>query len=154
MCDEAKDVGKEEQLSICLHFVDCGVLHKDFYNFVKADGLDRSVMAVLKEQLDGMGVDLPRYLIAQCYDGVGVMSGPLGGLQALIRESICPFTIYVHCWAHRLNFVVVSCVYGIDKAAGFFENMQTLYKFFSTSVPHDYFHATQKDERIQKKAEH
>ena len=55
MCDETKDVGKEEQLSICLRYVDCGVLHEDFYNFVKADGLDsRSVMAVIKGQLDGM----------------------------------------------------------------------------------------------------
>ena len=94
MCDETKDVGKEEQLSICLRYVDCGVLHEDFYNFVKADGLDsRSVMAVLKEQLDGMGVDSESQLIAQCYDGASIMSGRLGELQALMRNSICPLAI-------------------------------------------------------------
>ena len=115
---------------------------------MKADGLDsQSVMAVLKERLDGMGVDSPSYLIAQCYDGASVMSGRLEKLQALMREPICPLAIYVHCWAHPLNLVVVSCVYGIDKAARFFENMQSPYKFFSASVPHDYFHATQKDLR-------
>ena len=94
MCDETKDVGKEEQLSMCLRYVDCGVLHEDFYNFVKADGLDsRSVMAVLKGQLDGMGVDSAILLIAQCSDGASVMSGRLGGLQALMRNSICPLAI-------------------------------------------------------------
>ena len=99
LCDETKDTGKKEQLSICLRYVDCGALHEDFYNFVKADGLDsRSVMAVLKDQLDGMGVDSASHLIPQCYDGASVMSGRLGGLQALMRESICPLAIYVHCW--------------------------------------------------------
>ena len=99
-----KDVGKEEQLSICLRYVDCGVLNEDFYNLVKADGLDsRSVMAVLKGQLDGMGMDSASHLIAQFYDGASVMSGRLGGLQALMRNSICPLAIYVHCWAHRLT---------------------------------------------------
>ena len=88
LCDETKDVGKKEQLSICLRYVDCGVLHEDFYNFVKADGLDsRSVMAVLKEQLEGIGVDSASHLIAQCYDGASVMSGRLAGLQA--DASVC-----------------------------------------------------------------
>ena len=104
-------------------------------------------MAVLKDQLDGMGADSASHLIAQCYDGASVMSGRLGGLQALMRESICPLAIYVHCWAHRLNLVVVSCVYGIDKATRFFEHMQTLYKFFSASVPRGYFQTIQQDLR-------
>ena len=94
LCDETKDVGKEEQLSICLRFVYCGVLYEDFYNFVKADGLDsRSIMAVLKKQLDGMGVDTASHLIAQCYDGASVMSGRLGSLQAIMRESVCPWQL-------------------------------------------------------------
>ena len=157
MCDEAKDDGKEEQLSICLCFVECGLLHGDLYNFVNIDGLgSRLVMAVLKEQLDGMGVDSPSNLIAQSYDGASVMFGRMGGRQALMRESICPLAIYVHCWAHRLNLVVVSCVYSLDKAARFFGNMQTLYKFFSASVClmtistlHERTY-----ERIQRKEEH
>ena len=92
MCDEAKDVEKEEQQSICSRFVDCGLLHEDFYNFVKTDGLDsQSVKAVLKEQVDGMGVDSPSNLIAQCYDGASVMSGRLGGLQAFIASLFSPW---------------------------------------------------------------
>ena len=61
-----------------------------------------------------MGVDTASHLIAQCYDEASVMSGRLGGLQAIMRESVSPMAIYVHCWAHRLNLVVVSCVYSID----------------------------------------
>ena len=70
-------------------FVYCGVLYEDFYNFVKADGLySRSIMAVLKKQLDGMGVDTASHLIDHCYNGASVMSGRLGGLQAIMRESV------------------------------------------------------------------
>ena len=39
-------------------------------------------------------------------------------------------------------------MYTASKKPGrFFENMQTLYKIFSASVPHDYFHAIQKELR-------
>ena len=46
-----------------------------------------------------MGVDSDCHLISQCYDGASVTSGRLGGLQSLMRESICTLAIYVHCWA-------------------------------------------------------
>ena len=47
-----------------------------------------------------------------------------------MRHSVCTLAIYVHCWAHRLNMVVVACVYGIDRANRFFVHMQMIYKFF------------------------
>ena len=115
-------------------------MYEDFYNFIRAEGSDaRSVMMKLKDALFEMEVDCESHLVAQCYDGANVMSGRLNGLQAIMRNELCPKGIYVHCWAHRLNLVVVSCVYNIDKAAHFFENMATIYNFFSTSVPHAYF---------------
>ena len=40
MCDECKDCGKDEQISVSLRYSDDGLLHEDFYNFVRAEGLD------------------------------------------------------------------------------------------------------------------
>ncbi|MGC5098484.1 hypothetical protein ACPXA0_26140, partial [Escherichia coli] len=72
------------------------------------------------------------------------MAGRLNGLQALMRQEVCPMGIYVHCWAHRLNLIVVSSIQGIYKASCFFSNMATLHTFFSASVPHNYFVKAQK----------
>ena len=90
-----------------------------------------------------MGVCARDFMIAQCYDGASTMSGHLGGLQALMRQEICPMALYVYCWAHRLNLVVVACCQDLDKAVSFFDNIQQLYTFFSVSVRYDFFEKTQ-----------
>ena len=85
-----------------------------------AEGLDaQSVMIKLKGVLASMGADARTHLVAQCYDGASVMSGRLNRLQAIMRKDVCPKGIYVHCWAHRLNLVVVASVYDLDKASIF-----------------------------------
>ena len=71
------------------------------------------------------------------------MSGCTGGVQALMRQEVCPMALYVHCWAHRLNLVVVACCQDLDKAVSFFDNIQQLYTFFSSTVRHDFFEKTQ-----------
>ena len=140
LCDETRDCGKDEQLSICVRYVVEGTVYEDFYNFVRAEGLDAlSIMVKLKGVLEGMEVDPVSHLVAQCYDGASVMSGRLSGLQALMRNEVCPKGIYVHCWAHRLNLVLVTAISSIKKASIFLKNMSFIHSFFSASVPHDYF---------------
>ena len=59
MCDESKDCVKDEQISVSLRYSDKGLLHEDFYNFVRAEGLDaESVKNTLKAILNGMEVDV------------------------------------------------------------------------------------------------
>ncbi|XP_076308624.1 zinc finger protein 862-like [Tachypleus tridentatus] len=53
--------------------------------------------------------------------------------------------VYVHCYAHRLNLVLVDCVQNVQAAAEFFVTIQKLYKFFSTSVVHEEFLKVQKE---------
>ena len=84
-----------------------------------------------------MEVDTKSHLVAQCYDGEAVMSGRKRGLQSLIHAELCPEAIYVHCYAHRLNLIVLSSVFSIPKAVDFFDQLATLHKFFSATVPHD-----------------
>ena len=146
LCDETKDCGKDEQLSVCIRYVAEGILYEEFYNFVRAEGLDaQSVMIKLKGVLASMGVDARTHLVAQCYDGASVMSGRLNGLQAIMRKYVCPKGIYVHCWAHRLNLVVVANVYDLDKASFFFNCLASIHSFFSATVPHSYFVHAQKE---------
>ena len=144
MVDESRDCGKHEQISVCVRYVCEGVLKEDFFNFVRAEGLDaNSIMNKLKEVLAVMGVCVRDLMIAQCYDGASTMSGCTGGVQALMRQEVCPMALYVHCWAHRLNLVVVACCQDLDKAVSFFDNIQQLYTFFSSTVRHDFFEKTQ-----------
>ena len=83
------------------------------------------------------------HIVAQCYYGAAVMSGRKRGLQSLMRAEVCPKAIYVHCYAHRLNLVVLSSIFSIPKAVAFFDQLATLHKFFSATVPHDRFVQTQ-----------
>ena len=145
LVDESRDCGKIEQMYVCVRYVCEGVLHEDFFNFVRAEGLAaNSIMEKLIDVLAVMGVCPRDHMVAQCYDGASTMSGRLRGLQALMRNKVCPMALYVHCWAHRLNLVVVACCQNIDRAVSFFASIQQLYTFFSASVPHDFFEKTQK----------
>ena len=58
-------------------------------------------------QLHSLGLSLTR-CIAQCYDGASVMSGHLSGVQKHIQDKAGSGCVYVHCYAHRLNLVVVN----------------------------------------------
>ena len=143
LCDETKDCGKDEQLSVCIRYVAEGI---PLRLFIRIEGLDaQSIVIKLKGVLSSMGVDSRTHLVAECYDGASVMSGRLNGLQAIIRNEVCPKGIYVHCWAHRLNLVVVASVYNLDKASSFFNCLSSIHSFFSASVPHSYFVQAQKE---------
>ena len=114
---------------------------KFFFNFIKAERLDsQSVKAKLIEVLFSFGMDTKLAVVAQCY----VMSGRFNGFQQLMRQGPCPRAIYIHCWAHRLNLVVLSCVQVVRKAIEFFDIMGDVYHFFNGSVVHDKFLDIQK----------
>ncbi|XP_034547876.1 zinc finger MYM-type protein 1-like [Notolabrus celidotus] len=44
----------------------------------------------------------------QCYNGVSVMSGCNNGVQEKLRKEV-PQAIYIHCYGHKLNLVLVDC---------------------------------------------
>jgi len=82
--------------------------------------------------------------VGQCYDGANVMSGTASGVQARIRNEI-PHALYTHCYAHRINLVLVHCVSDIVEVNDFFDTVQQLYDFISNShTRHELFLAAQK----------
>ncbi len=66
------------------------------------------------------------------------MSGHLGGVQAKL-QSVIPSAIYVHCYAHRLNLVLVDTERGIKQIENFCHLLEELYVFFCSAIPHAYF---------------
>ena len=71
------------------------------------------------------------------------MSGCRRGVQKLYTEQV-PHALYMHCYAHRLNLVIVECCNSVDPARHFFTLLQDLYVFVSSSVVHTKFVATQR----------
>ena len=139
LADETKDCSKREQISIVLRYVDnAAVSHEHFLTYVEAAGLTADKLTeyitnVLKQfRLD------PQCMVSQGYDGASVMSGQCSGVQKRIRE-IAPHAIYIHCYAHTLNLVLVDSVKMVPYATEFFALLEHLYVFISTTKAHAIF---------------
>ena len=81
MADECRDVSRIEQLSVCIRYVNNGVITKHFLGFSDMHELDASAITDKIVSLpDKQGIDV-KQCIAQCYDGASVMSGKRSGVQ-------------------------------------------------------------------------
>ncbi len=145
LVDETKDLSKQEQMSIVLRYVNSeGVLHEHILTYVQASSLiAQSLTSYILDTLEKFGLDL-MWTISQGYDGAAVMSGKCSGVQQRIRE-VAPKVIYVHCYAHTLNLVLVDGVKMVPYAAEFFCLLETLYVFVSTTKVHAVFMQKQKE---------
>lgn len=61
------------------------------------------------------------------------MSGKFNGVQALLREMCKHPCIYVHCYAHRLNLVLVDTCSEVKCAGDLIGILQVIYAFVSVS---------------------
>lgn len=61
------------------------------------------------------------------------MSGNLSGVQARIKQ-LCPQARYIHCFAHRLNLVLVDVCKTVHAMRDFFSLLQELYVFLTSSA--------------------
>lgn len=135
ICDESKDLSKKEQISVVLRYIFDNAIHEEFIGFTCAESLNaESLSQYIRDRLVTVGVDI-KSCVGQSYDGASVMSGRLSGVQARIRE-VAPLAIYVHCYAHRLNLVIVDSCKSSRYASEFFSLIQRLYVFVSGSYVH------------------
>ena len=109
MADETTDVSKQEQMSLCIRYIDPDLtyplIREDFLKFVVVSDLSGQGLAkTIIENLQSAGINLD-FLIGQGYDGAASMSGHLNGAQAVIRKKY-PKAIFVHCSAHSLNLAI------------------------------------------------
>ncbi|XP_073466822.1 zinc finger MYM-type protein 1-like [Aquarana catesbeiana] len=136
MADEARDHQKE-QLAVFIRYVlpENGEIKEHFLSLKELkDFCADSITESLQECLKDYGLD-SLLCVAQTYDGAAVMSGVSGGVQAKFQKYH-PEAIYVHCYAHELNLVLCHTCKAIKEAKDFFNTMENLYTFFSTSLIH------------------
>jgi len=84
-------------------------------------------MLVNKLNLDWSAV------LAVCFDGASNMSGSYNGVQAKCKENNSKL-MYVHCYTHCLNLMLVDSIGPINKIAfNFFGIIQLIYSFIEGS---------------------
>ena len=109
LADKTKDCSKREQLAIVIRYVDVdkAELFERFLTFVEAASLDASSLsAFILDTLKKNDLD-PQCLVSQGYDGASVMSGRCAEVQQKVYEVV-PHAVYMHCYAHCLNLVLVD----------------------------------------------
>ena len=138
--DEVTDSSKKEQMSIYIRYcTKDGILVERNIAVVqvpstKADALLNAILVVLKQfDLD------PSRIYGQCYDGASNMSGEFNGLQQKLRESGAKHAVYVHCYAHRLNLVIVDMAKTVPIIAKFFASIQALSVLVGASAKRQHF---------------
>ena len=81
IADEARDVSRSEQMSICIRYLLGNKICERFLQFVNMAACDaQSLCDAIVCSLHARGLKL-RKCVAQCYDSASVMSGKHAGVQ-------------------------------------------------------------------------
>lgn len=131
--DETLDVSCKSQMSIIFRY--CTVndsVQERFIGFfdVSKDKTAHGLATVILNVMKDSKVD--KKLICQTYDGASVMAGCHGGVQAIIKQE-CPYAMFIHCYAHRLNLVLLYGAKTIKKVRLFVYDLTAFQTFFSKS---------------------
>ena len=150
IADEARDISRTEQLSICIRYAKEGYIHERFLQFIDTHEFDAQALSnEISTCLNEKNFDLTR-CIAQCYDGASVMSGKHAGVQELFRVECKSPCLYVHCHAHRLNLVLVDTCKDITRVSDTIGLMEAIYSFLTASVRrHDIYKQFQTSAGLQ-----
>lgn len=137
MADETSDCGHREQMAIVLRFFD-DKLNSPVEHLVairRVTSVDaQAIFSELKVVLSLLKVDW-KNVLSVCFDGAATMSGSVSGVQMRCKELNINI-VYVHCYAHCLNLVLVdACT--LDKGNrlifDFFGIVQFIYTFIEGS---------------------
>ena len=97
-----------------------------------AKGLTDHILATLKQ----FDID-PQNIVSQGYDGAAVIGGKCSGVQEPLRQA-ASYAVYINCYAHNLNLVLVDSTKNSLCAREFFEHLY-VHVFISTTKAHVIF---------------
>ena len=105
IADEAKS-SKTEQL--CIRYAEELEIKERFLCLMDCSA-SRNMAGIVEAIYKGLDMCLKNIpIVAQSYNGASVMSGHVSGVQQGIKETH-PYAAYIHCFAHKLNLVLVEC---------------------------------------------
>ena len=131
MMDETTDVTGKEQVCVVVRFVDASDVIQErqlaFKPVAKTDA--ETLFSFLKESLESQKLEM-RNIVGQCFDGASNMESEHNGVQAKVKH-VAPTAMYmyVHCYAHCLNLVLVSAMTRNTSARNYFGTLEALYCF-------------------------
>ncbi|KAL4100894.1 hypothetical protein QTP88_020919 [Uroleucon formosanum] len=146
--DTTFDVSRKEQLSLVIRYIN------------KEDGTVCERLVALRETVLTTGKHLLTMLDTICLEmsldwranlvGAASMKGSYNGLQSLVKKEN-PCAVYVWCWAHRFNLVVVDAVSCCIEARDLFGYLETLYDFIGSSKKRVHVYSTNQKTRYPNK---
>lgn len=125
--DTTTDVSNQEQFSFILRYVnDNGVIEERLAALETAvDGTGLGLFQAFKNITDKYNINWREDLCAQSYDGAAAMQGEYSGLRTLIQKEN-PRALYIWCFAHQLNLVIVDTCDCCQDTRNFFGEVQSL----------------------------
>ena len=129
--DKTPDTSHKEQLSVTVRYV-CGEnVEERLLSVKKVDETSsETLFKTVCQTFEEHHIDV-KNLRGQCYDGASKISGNHTGLQARLKE-LSPSAMFVHCYAHVLNLVIVDTMTSNRAARDFFGVLQNLSVFIQT----------------------
>lgn len=135
--DETTDVTNQAQISVILRYVatcEAGCEVKEAFLGFDDVNEDRRAPAIAEYVLGVLEkYDCTEKLVAQTYDGAAVMASELNGVQAKVKEKV-PEAMFTHCYAHKLNLVLLHSAKCMPECRTFFKTAEGLASFFSKST--------------------
>ncbi|CAI6348022.1 unnamed protein product [Macrosiphum euphorbiae] len=128
--DTTTDVSNIEQLSLVIRFINENEEVEERLVALEtvSDARGIGMFNVLCNICQKYDIDWEKQLCAQSYDGASSMQGQYSGVRAYIQEKN-PRAIYVWCFSHILNLVVVDTCDTSKTMRNFFGDLQSLIAF-------------------------
>ncbi|KAL7395267.1 hypothetical protein ABVT39_013459, partial [Epinephelus coioides] len=144
--DTTPDVSKQDQISVILRFVDKnGKVQECLLDMVYSqDATGAGLANSFFETLEKYSLEVTN-IRGQGYDGCAAMSGVYRGVQALVKQRSAK-AYFVHCFAYRLNLVVIDVCCKNVPCRNFFGVVEPFYCFMEGSTKrHSLFFHVQKE---------
>lgn len=128
--DTTTDVANIEQFSFIIRFVNVhGAIEERLVALkAAADGARKGLYEKFCEITEKHNIDWKKNLCAQAYDGAAAMQGTYSGLRTFIQRENSK-VIYIWCFAHLLNLVVVDTCVSCSDTNNFFGHLQSVIEF-------------------------
>ena len=131
-CDEVTS-HKKAFMSVILRYVTDFKITERCIKLVRVSSLTGPSLAkVIVDILKDLKLPV-KDLIGKGFDGAANMSGKDEGVQRHLTEAGAEFSIYFHCFAHKLNLVLEQSVETVPSVKEIFETIGDIYRYMEGS---------------------